>query len=326
MTVYNLSDMDLPKPLMSMLGTLLSQYNIKNWNIYCNNHQNTCVVIRFNDTDGCTQPVQYRRVSEKQHARSIARSDLFKQNRDQDQPLQKTTTSLKEDTQSHCIKEDSQSDGVKDNDDFLLSRKRKKISNSPESNRTNTDIFEKDNFIDTPEKLVMPFIDHSPASVVSSSSMLDHFINPISATVTCNIAKFDVSTQVEPDHRSTSTQVKVNQSNTSAQCVVLCKSKLSQTRLSKALEKSTQVDRSSVVCADFSAQSQPTCADVNVQVQLGTTQPIYDEHSELSDNDFDPFAPDTDEHSELSEDDFDPFAPDPPSPKPPDLSEPPDPS
>ena len=79
-----LNHLDLPKPLMMMLGTLKSQYDIKNWSIYCNSNQNTCVVIRFDDMHGCTQPTQYRRVSEKQQARSKARSDLYKQNKNQD--------------------------------------------------------------------------------------------------------------------------------------------------------------------------------------------------------------------------------------------------
>ena len=69
--------MDLPKPLMMMLGTLLCQYDIKNWSIYSNNNQNTCVVIRFSDTDGCTQPAQYKRISDNQLARSKARSDSY---------------------------------------------------------------------------------------------------------------------------------------------------------------------------------------------------------------------------------------------------------
>ncbi len=69
-----------------MLSTLLSQYDIKNWSIYCNNSQNTCVTIRFSDMDGCTDLVQsgqYKRISDKQLARSKARSDAFKQSRNQ---------------------------------------------------------------------------------------------------------------------------------------------------------------------------------------------------------------------------------------------------
>ena len=67
-----------------MLETLKSQYDIKNWSIYSNNNQNTCVVIRFDDMHGCTQPIQYKRISEKQHARSKARSELYKQNKNKD--------------------------------------------------------------------------------------------------------------------------------------------------------------------------------------------------------------------------------------------------
>jgi hypothetical protein len=81
MSQDSFSEMDLPKPLMMMLGTLLCQYDIKNWSIYSNNNQNTCVVIRFSDTDGCTQPAQYKRISDNQLARSKARSDSYKQNR-----------------------------------------------------------------------------------------------------------------------------------------------------------------------------------------------------------------------------------------------------
>ena len=47
-----LNHLDLPKPLMMMLGTLKSQYDIKNWSIYCNSNQNTCVVITFDDMHG----------------------------------------------------------------------------------------------------------------------------------------------------------------------------------------------------------------------------------------------------------------------------------
>ena len=79
-----INHLDLPKPLMMMLGTLKSQYDIKNWSIYSNNNQNTCVVIRFDDMHGCTQPIQYKRISEKQHARSKARSELYKQNKNKD--------------------------------------------------------------------------------------------------------------------------------------------------------------------------------------------------------------------------------------------------
>ena len=74
----SLSDMELPIPLLAMLGSLRSQFDILNWSIYPNKNQNTCVVIRFADTVGCT-PVQYRRVSDKQAARSKARSDKHKQ-------------------------------------------------------------------------------------------------------------------------------------------------------------------------------------------------------------------------------------------------------
>ena len=74
----SLSDMELPKPLLMMLGSLRSKFDILNWSIYPNKNQNTCVVIRFTDTVGCT-PVQYRRVSDKQLARSKARSYQHKQ-------------------------------------------------------------------------------------------------------------------------------------------------------------------------------------------------------------------------------------------------------
>ena len=83
MSKDSLVHLDLPNPLMMMLGTLQSQYDIKNWSIYSNNNQNTCVVIRFDDTHGCTQPMQYKRISEKQMARSKARSDTYKQNNSQ---------------------------------------------------------------------------------------------------------------------------------------------------------------------------------------------------------------------------------------------------
>ena len=79
-----INHLDLPIPLMMMLGTLKSQYDIKNWSIYSNNNQNTCVVIRFDDMHGCTQPIRYKHISDKQHARSKARSELYKQNKNTD--------------------------------------------------------------------------------------------------------------------------------------------------------------------------------------------------------------------------------------------------
>ena len=73
--------MDLPEPLMKMMATLISSYEIHNWSIYSNNSKNTCLVIRFSDTDGCTQSAHYRRISNNQLARNNARSHIHKQNK-----------------------------------------------------------------------------------------------------------------------------------------------------------------------------------------------------------------------------------------------------
>ena len=81
MSDTDIHTLDLPPPLMKMLGTLLSNYGIQNWSIYSNKQQNTCLTIRFNDMDGCTQPVYYRRISDNQLARNTARSIKHKQNK-----------------------------------------------------------------------------------------------------------------------------------------------------------------------------------------------------------------------------------------------------
>ena len=74
MSDKDLQKMDSPEPLMEMMATLLSSYEIHNWSIYSNNSKNTCLVIRFSDTDGCTQSAHYRRISNTRH--SIAHTIL----------------------------------------------------------------------------------------------------------------------------------------------------------------------------------------------------------------------------------------------------------
>ena len=118
MADVNIPVLDLPKPLASLLGTLLSEYIIKNWSIYPNKAKNTCVVIRFDDTHGCTPVpvVKYRRVSDHQAERNKHRAETYQQQK------QTSSTTL---TKSPVIQP-----------------KKRKIDNSPELCRTISDISE----------------------------------------------------------------------------------------------------------------------------------------------------------------------------------------
>ena len=76
---------ELPKTLGVMLNQLLNNNSLKGWSIYENKHRQICCNIRFTCGIGSTDSVgarpavpvgacSYRRISEKQHTRSITRA------------------------------------------------------------------------------------------------------------------------------------------------------------------------------------------------------------------------------------------------------------
>jgi hypothetical protein len=69
----------LPKQLMMLLGTIVDNNVVNNWNIYQNINNQTCVTIRFNDS-AAIEPVYYRRVSEKQARRNLDRAANYSNN------------------------------------------------------------------------------------------------------------------------------------------------------------------------------------------------------------------------------------------------------
>ena len=205
--------MDLPEPLMKMMATLLSNYEIHNWSIYSNKSKNTCLVIRFSDTDGCTQPAHYRWISNNQLARNNARSYLHKQNNNKEAV----------DTTNH---------------------KRRKIDHlkcdSPELPRVQSSPHLHAGFIDSP---ILPVkVDHytnsptiSVSPITSDISLLDNCIsshpNVSTNPVIEPVLKIDASNQVEYDTRHISTQVDRDsfQIGTSTQCGVKLKLRSTQT-------------------------------------------------------------------------------------------------
>ena len=63
----------LPKQLLLLLGTITSNNKVNNWCIYENLNNQTCITIRFNDSEAI-EPVYYRRISQKQAKRNIDRA------------------------------------------------------------------------------------------------------------------------------------------------------------------------------------------------------------------------------------------------------------
>ena len=103
----------LPDHLALLLETLISRNSITSWNIYQNKNKNTCVTIRFNDSDPQISPHKYRRISDRQMNRNISRAQMFQsgQTLDHDNSL--------------C---DTDIDGQ--------ANKRRKFDTSPEANRS----------------------------------------------------------------------------------------------------------------------------------------------------------------------------------------------
>jgi len=249
MSDKDLQKMDLPEPLMKMMGTLVSNYEIHNWSIYSNNSKNTCLVIRFSDTDGCTQPAHYRRISNNQLARNKARSCLHKQNNDK----------VALDTTNH---------------------KRRKIDNlkgdSPELSRVQSSPHLHAGFIDSP---ILPVkVDHytnsptiSVSPITSDISLFDNCISSPS-NVSTNpviepVLKLDTSTQVKYDTQHISTQVDraCFQIGTSTQCGVKSKLKSTQTRLVKCSDEAVQAVPDPILYEDSCVQHQMPVADKCVQ-------------------------------------------------------------
>ena len=246
MSDKDLQKMDLPEPLMKMMATLISSYEIHNWSIYSNNRKNTCLVIRFSDTDGCTQSAHYRRISNNQLARNNARSHIHKQNK-------------MSDTTHH---------------------KRRKIDNlnsdSPELSRMPSLPHFHDGFIDSPILPVKeghftnsPTISVSP--ITSDVSILDNCISPpsnvSSSPMIKPVLKLDASNQVEYDTQHISTQVDRTcfQTDRSTQCGVKSKFKSTQTRLVKYSDEALQVVPEQIIYQDSCVQHQMSVADKCVQ-------------------------------------------------------------
>ena len=264
---------------MMMMGTLLSKYDVKNWSIYSNNRQNTCVVIRFSDMDGCTQPAHYRRISDKQLARSEARSMSHKQSKDQGKHAL--------DTNKH---------------------KRRKLENnnddSPEIPRMESSLHSHNGCMDSPilpekgarldspilavkeahlDSPILPVMDarlDSPflpdngshldsvliSPVTSYPSTSENFINSPSNSVIGNspiqpTLKLDASTEMEYVTKSISTQVECFQRNQSTQCGAKNKFKSTQTRFVTHSDESTQAVPDPVMCMDSSVQHEASLAD-----------------------------------------------------------------
>jgi hypothetical protein len=287
--------MELPPPLMMMMGTLLSKYDIKNWSIYSNNRQNTCVVIRFTDMDGCTQPTHYRRISDKQLARSKARSVLHKQSMDQGKQALDTNKNKKrrldninDDSpelprvesspylQCECI--DSPILPVKEAhlDSPILTVKEARLD-SPvltvkETHLTNSVNMDTEyGSTDSPLcRLDLPLV--SP--VTSHLLTLDNFMNSPSNSVTGNspiqpALKMDASTEMEYVTQSISTQVECFQRNHSTQCGAKNKFKSTQTMRVTCSDESIQVAPEPVMCTDSSVQHQASLSDKCLQFGSG---------------------------------------------------------
>jgi len=70
---------ELPPQLSLLLKTLLVNSNISSWNIYQNISNNTCVTIRFDDSNDINiSPQKYRRVSDRQVSRNFERAQKYK--------------------------------------------------------------------------------------------------------------------------------------------------------------------------------------------------------------------------------------------------------
>ena len=104
----------LPDHLALLLETLISRNCITSWNIYQNKNKNTCVTIRFNDSDPQISPHKYRRISDRQMNRNISRAQMFQ-----------SVQTLDHDN-SPC-----------DTDIDRRGNKRRKFDTSPEVNRSN---------------------------------------------------------------------------------------------------------------------------------------------------------------------------------------------
>ena len=84
----------LPKQLSLLLGTIIDNNIVNNWSIYENVNKQTCVTIRFNES-AAIDPVQYRRVSERQAKRNIARAARHNINTDSTSTHRKAISHIK---------------------------------------------------------------------------------------------------------------------------------------------------------------------------------------------------------------------------------------
>ena len=279
MSDTDIHTLDLTPPLMKM-GTLLSNYGIQNWSIYSNKQQNTCLTIRFNDMDGCTQPVYYRRISDNQLARNTARSIKHKQNK-------ATLDNTKND-------------------------KKRKLSNanfdSPELARVQS-CDQSDEYIDSPISPIKEYpyrnsvngyqvdTEHDSAEIckgISSTPSVSKelcspsiSISPVMSDVTllCSAPtkdpviplKQDAMCQIKCDTQSISTQVELLQKNRIIQCGTKTKPKSTQTTLINFSDETTQATPDPIICIDSAIQYESSLADKCVEtvpIKPGQREPI----------------------------------------------------
>ena len=126
----------LPKQLLILLGTIVDNNIVNNWSIYDNSNKQTCVTIRFKDSNTAIQPAYYRRVSENQARRNKDRAANHNKNKHTGTDTTSTQASL---TPHQMVKVNTctQTTGCnEDNEDSFNPKKRKVQASSPEMIRS----------------------------------------------------------------------------------------------------------------------------------------------------------------------------------------------
>ena len=279
--MYKTNNHGLPKPLLLIIQQLFANNTLKSWNVYSNKYEQLVLSVKFDLSEPVSeiqdQTCLFRRVSNKQQSRNIARAANHNKKRKINPTSPEGARNIVDNISYTNI--DSPELVKQVNMDTTYNSIQAvpgEVKIDPPSAAPVTKDIEDEYQVDTEYKSGETYQGSSSTPSVSkelcsSSILLSPVISDVSLPSCIPIidplttVKQDAMCQIACKSQNVSTQVEQSQRNQITQCRVKTKLKSTQTQMVNFSEESTQAAPDPIICVDSAVQYECQYADKSIE-------------------------------------------------------------